>query len=525
MCLCESDTRLLVRRSQVPTGSNPERPIPRAAFEEETGSWKQIANVRRLLMLGFSLVTSMMKECEKAVVSPAYMVIAKDLLNTLLPPISIFLGWLQLHPWFLQATEGMSTAAAGRDFVCSTVNLLRSTSTSLLADRILDEDVTQMSAKLLPEDVELAGFLPLEGKSSGRHKAEFGTQEAASTLGDDSLLDIRMCRLLSFSDVFTRLKEKLVPVETKTEEAVADERSLDASESDSSSRSSREPSSDMMEGDDADEEDEEDEEDDGEVVKKEEAVAVLLSQQVAVASKPAGSKTRRKAPPASKHRSPPRASTSTEDHVQAQEESLAFAAVMSIGADRKLYDASSGTQSPAAHKCLIVIDVPNVAMRHGLGKKFSCAGVRIACDYYLERGHRVVGFLPDYLLDANEVGARRRMASAGAEVPAAKLPDDVALLQIMVEEGVLIPTPSQDYDDSYCIQYAGMYDGCVLTNDMYRDHVEGMTGPRERKVAMRMWLVAHLISFTWVRNDFLPNPDFRCAPLCEVGLVLWRSLY
>lgn len=42
----------------------------------------------------------------------------------------------------------------------------------------------------------------------------------------------------------------------------------------------------------------------------------------------------------------------------------------------------------------IVLDVPNIAMRHGLNSRFSCLGIRIVFDYFLHVGHKVVGFLP-----------------------------------------------------------------------------------------------------------------------------------
>ena len=47
---------------------------------------------------------------------------------------------------------------------------------------------------------------------------------------------------------------------------------------------------------------------------------------------------------------------------------------------------------------LIILDVQNIAMRYSHNKKFSCIGIKIAIDYWVSRGHRVLGFLPDYLL-------------------------------------------------------------------------------------------------------------------------------
>lgn len=43
---------------------------------------------------------------------------------------------------------------------------------------------------------------------------------------------------------------------------------------------------------------------------------------------------------------------------------------------------------------LIVIDAPNVAMRHGINAKFSCKGIKLAIDFFHSAGHRVVSFLP-----------------------------------------------------------------------------------------------------------------------------------
>ena len=36
-------------------------------------------------------------------------------------------------------------------------------------------------------------------------------------------------------------------------------------------------------------------------------------------------------------------------------------------------------------------------------------------------------------------------------IKVSKLPDSVATLNKMAEKGVMVKTPAQDYDDSYCI--------------------------------------------------------------------------
>ena len=43
---------------------------------------------------------------------------------------------------------------------------------------------------------------------------------------------------------------------------------------------------------------------------------------------------------------------------------------------------------------LIVLDAPNIAMRHGLNERFSSRGIAIVFNYFLSMGHKVIGFLP-----------------------------------------------------------------------------------------------------------------------------------
>ena len=74
-------------------------------------------------------------------------------------------------------------------------------------------------------------------------------------------------------------------------------------------------------------------------------------------------------------------------------------------------------------------------------------------------------------------------------------------------------TPAQDYDDAYCIRYAQTYGGVVVTNDQYRDHVAAFPGrtPEERaeRDRQRAWTKSRLVSFTFVADEFLPNPLSR----------------
>jgi hypothetical protein len=47
-----------------------------------------------------------------------------------------------------------------------------------------------------------------------------------------------------------------------------------------------------------------------------------------------------------------------------------------------------------------------------------------------------------------------------------RLPDNIQLINTLVEQGRLVLTPPHDYDDSYCIAHAQNHGGCVLLRSL-----------------------------------------------------------
>ena len=85
------------------------------------------------------------------------------------------------------------------------------------------------------------------------------------------------------------------------------------------------------------------------------------------------------------------------------------------------------------------------------------------------------------------------------------------LLRKLEAEGSLVVTPPQDYDDSYCIHYARAHGGCVMSNDLYRDQLQNAQKRGDSRAAIgatQTWLRTHVISFTFLGDELLPNPDF-----------------
>lgn len=157
-------------------------------------------------------------------------------------------------------------------------------------------------------------------------------------------------------------------------------------------------------------------------------------------------------------------------------------------------------------KPLIVVDVQNVAMKYGNGT-FVCKGIEIALDFWRSKQHKVVGFMPDYLVSEREIQKLTRLKEENpSAAKASKLPDDVNYLKQLHKEGVIVTTPPQDYDDSYCIEYAKKHRGYIVTNDKFRDHIN-MFADKERKAAESIWIRRNRIGFAFKGNEFLPNPD------------------
>ena len=110
-------------------------------------------------------------------------------------------------------------------------------------------------------------------------------------------------------------------------------------------------------------------------------------------------------------------------------------------------------------------------MRYGRDTHFSCKGIQIVIQYWEKNGHPVIGFMPEYLFDYKQVERLKQEAKLGKTVKASKLPDSVHILNKLAKKGVMVKTPAQDYDDSYCITYAKNNNAFIVTNDKFRDYL------------------------------------------------------
>tara|TARA_B100000315_G_scaffold119960_1_gene109897 strand:+ start:5236 stop:6477 length:1242 start_codon:yes stop_codon:yes gene_type:complete len=144
-------------------------------------------------------------------------------------------------------------------------------------------------------------------------------------------------------------------------------------------------------------------------------------------------------------------------------------------------------------RVLIVIDGPNVGMSHSVNKwPASARGIAAVVLHYADLGYDVHAFVPRHFL--NDKGGKRGV-------------DDASILRNLRAKGLVASVPSQDHDDDYWLQFAWQKDAYVVTNDRMKDHVEKYPG--DDSEAFFKWRDERVISYTFVGDDYFPNPTFK----------------
>ncbi|XP_058147715.1 probable ribonuclease ZC3H12B isoform X2 [Dasypus novemcinctus] len=142
----------------------------------------------------------------------------------------------------------------------------------------------------------------------------------------------------------------------------------------------------------------------------------------------------------------------------------------------------------------IVIDGSNVAMSHGNKEGFSCRGIQLAVDWFLDKGHKdITVFVPAW---------RKEQSRPDAPIT------DQDILHKLEKEKILVFTPSRRvqgrrvvcYDDRFIVKLAFDSDGIIVSNDNYRDlQVE--------KPEWKKFIEERLLMYSFVNDKFMPPDD------------------
>lgn len=155
----------------------------------------------------------------------------------------------------------------------------------------------------------------------------------------------------------------------------------------------------------------------------------------------------------------------------------------------------------------IVIDGSNVAMSHGNKEVFSCLGIQLAVNFFVDRGHtEITVFVPSW-----------RKEQPRPDVPIT----DQHILRDLERRKILVFTPSRRVagkrvvcnDDCFIVKLGYESDGIIVSNDMYRD-LQG------EKPEWKRFIEERLLMYSFVNNKFMPPDD----PLGRHGPTLENFL-
>ncbi|KAL4630817.1 putative ribonuclease ZC3H12B [Arapaima gigas] len=142
----------------------------------------------------------------------------------------------------------------------------------------------------------------------------------------------------------------------------------------------------------------------------------------------------------------------------------------------------------------IVIDGSNVAMSHGNKEVFSCRGIQLAVEWFLEKGHKdITVFVPAW---------RKEQSRPDAPIT------DQEILRKLEKEKILVFTPSRRvqgrrvvcYDDRFIVKLACDSDGIIVSNDNYRDL-------QNEKPEWKKFIEERLLMYSFVNDKFMPPDD------------------
>ncbi|TNM85072.1 hypothetical protein fugu_009250 [Takifugu bimaculatus] len=142
----------------------------------------------------------------------------------------------------------------------------------------------------------------------------------------------------------------------------------------------------------------------------------------------------------------------------------------------------------------IVIDGSNVAMSHGNKEVFSCRGIQLAVEWFLEKGHKdITVFVPAW---------RKEQSRPDAVIT------DQEILRKLEKEKILVFTPSRRvqgrrvvcYDDRFIVKLAYDSDGIIVSNDNYRDL-------QNEKPEWKKFIEERLLMYSFVNDKFMPPDD------------------
>lgn len=146
---------------------------------------------------------------------------------------------------------------------------------------------------------------------------------------------------------------------------------------------------------------------------------------------------------------------------------------------------------------LVVLDAANIGWCYGIDS-FDATGVCIALDYFRRLSVEVRAFIPAVYL--------RSKPTDGTRGNAVMITDEMEMLHSLAGSEILTVVPTGDSDDAYILNYARDYNGFVVSNDLFQDHISNMQ-VKSVQNSMAVWLQEHRCGYAFLQQrEFFFNP-------------------
>lgn len=157
----------------------------------------------------------------------------------------------------------------------------------------------------------------------------------------------------------------------------------------------------------------------------------------------------------------------------------------------------------------VVVDGANVGCAHGsqsvhervgrtnrVSELFSFRGLQLVIQHFTRLGKTPLVFIPQYIMHSAVV--HNNVHNKGHDIK--------QRIDELRRSGVVAYTPAGAHDDYFILRYACKHELDVVSNDRFKKEVN-LQGDGERKTQLQTFLETHLIPYTFVGDEFIPNPD------------------
>eukprot|EP01038_Epipyxis_sp_PR26KG_P004413 gene4413-6240_t len=152
---------------------------------------------------------------------------------------------------------------------------------------------------------------------------------------------------------------------------------------------------------------------------------------------------------------------------------------------------------------MVVLDGANLGWNYGVDS-FRVKGITLAISYFKRFKVDIKCFIPVSYIKS------KPKASDPCKDNAMMQTDDWEILNSLLFQSILAPVPANENDDAYILAYGRNHNGFIISNDLFRDHIEKMQ-PQSAQTSMKLWITENRCGYLFIQDEFMLNPSSTLA--------------